>query len=159
MFYVGRAYNRLTGEVMYKPKRPGYLEYAHLSEYMPAYYAYLSEMKKWEAFIAKLPAEAVWERPKLRHATQNEKGVPVRYAGYSRRRKYVNGSGVSANSRILPHRYADEGEKGKGHRREIRRRERAQWLSEWQQDQNRDAAYPMPVSLWFGEDLEIDHEL
>lgn len=127
------AFNRLTGERMEKPKRPSAWEHEHMSEWLPLYYQYISDMKKWDAFVAALPAEYVYKRPKLVHAT--EKGVPVPHLRSGGRRKYVNGAGVSANSRVLPHRYADEGDKGKGHRREIRRKERAQWLSEWQQEE------------------------
>ena len=42
--------------------------------------------------------------------------------------------GVIANSRIVPHRYADEGDKGKVYRRFIRRREERAWLKEWKND-------------------------
>ena len=97
-----------------------------------------------------------------RHATEEERGIPVPRAGYSRRHKYVNGSGVSANSRILPHRYADEGDKGTGHRREIRRKERVQWLQEWQQEQHETDAYSAanwwdvsPVVEW--DDYECEY--
>lgn len=38
--------------------------------------------------------------------------------------------GVSANSRIVNHRYADEGDKGKWYRRFIRRREERFWRRE-----------------------------
>ncbi|AXH66513.1 hypothetical protein SEA_STARBOW_259 [Streptomyces phage Starbow] len=39
-------------------------------------------------------------------------------------------SGVMGGSRILAHRYMDELDNGKWHRREIRRKEKAFWLSE-----------------------------
>ncbi|UFD98000.1 hypothetical protein PQC18_gp62 [Streptomyces phage Pablito] len=44
--------------------------------------------------------------------------------------KSKNGAGVSAGSRVLPHRYADEGEKGGWIRRLIRRREARLWKKE-----------------------------
>ena len=158
-YYWGRAFNPLTREWMEKPKRPSIFDYSHVSEWLPAHYQYISDMKKWEAFIAELPATYVYKRPKLVHAT--EKGVPVPHLRDGKRRKYVNGAGVSANSRILPHRYADEGEKGSGHRREIRRKERAQWLSEWQQEEREayDAYDAETVAQWFydnTDDVDFD---
>lgn len=158
-YYWGRAFNPLTREWMEKPKRPSLFDYEHISEWLPAHYQYISDMKKWDAFIAELPETYVYKRPKLVHAT--EKGVPVAGLRDGKRRKYKNGAGVSANSRILPHRYADEGEKGQGHRREIRRKERAQWLSEWQQEQEQGDAYSVaewwdntPVVPWDGWDTD-----
>lgn len=144
-YHWGRAFNPLTREWMEQPKRPSMFDYSHVSEWLPAHYQYISDMKKWEAFIKELPATYVYKRPKLVHAT--EKGIPVSGLRDGKRRKYVNGAGVSANSRILPHRYADEGDKGNGHRREIRRKERAQWLSEWQQEQRETDAYD--VAEWW----------
>lgn len=145
------AFNRLTGERMEKPKRPSAWEHEHMSEWLPLYYQYISDMKKWDAFVAALPAEYVYERPKLVHAT--EKGVPVPHLRSGGRRKYKNGAGVSANSRILPHRYADEGDKGQGHRREIRRKERAQWQREaYAELMYGDNAYD--TAEWFAGDRE-----
>ncbi|AYB70842.1 hypothetical protein SEA_YABOI_264 [Streptomyces phage Yaboi] len=64
------------------------------------------------------------------------KGIPIPgtgrrscRCGFCSQNSSANG-GVSASSRILPHRYADEGEKGPLLRREIRRKERAVWLAE-----------------------------
>ena len=104
-YHWGRAFNPLTREWMEQPKRPSMFDYSHVSEWLPAHYQYISDMKKWEAFIKELPATYVYKRPKLVHAT--EKGIPVSGLRDGKRRKYVNGAGVSANSRILPHRYAD----------------------------------------------------
>lgn len=126
-YYRARAFNPLTREWREKPQRPSVFDYDHLSEWLPAYYEYVSAMKKWDAFIAELPETYVYKRPKLRHATQEEKGAPVARLRKSGRRKYTNGSGVSANSRVLSHHYAGEGDKGAEHRREIRRKERALW--------------------------------
>ncbi len=56
------------------------------------------------------------------------KGIPV--AGTGKRRWHTKGNragkpnGVMGNSRIVPNRYADEGENGKFHRREIRSKEK-----------------------------------
>ena len=130
--YAG-AYNRLINARMAKPQRPHYSDYPHLSEWYPAYYRYLSEMKVWTEFaesVAKV--RYVYTPPKLTHAT--EKGIPVPRLRKSGRRKFKNGSGVSANSRVLSHRYADEGEKGKGLRREIRRKEKLMWHAEANQE-------------------------
>ena len=139
------AYNRLTGERMYKPERPSLWEAEHISEWLPLHYAYISEMKVWDAFIESLPETFSYVRPKLRHAT--EKGIPVPRTGSYGRRKYKNGAGVSANSRVLSHHYRDEGERGQAHRREIKRKERAMWLSEWQREQEQEDAYS--VADWF----------
>jgi hypothetical protein len=127
------AFNRITKERMRKPVWPSYTDYAHDSEWYPAYYRYVSEMKLWDAFVKALPDDYRYERPKLTHATV--KGVPVAGIRSGGRRKYKNGAGVSANSRVLSHHYRDEGERGKAHRREIKRKERAMWLREWQEEQ------------------------
>lgn len=140
------AINRLTGERMQRPEFPESLRYSHYSEYYQAYYRYVSEMKLWDAFIARMPKVESYKRPKLRHAT--EKGIPVAGLRDGARRKYVNGSGVSANSRILPHRYADEGEKGKGHRREIRRKEETLWRAEAVQEMEEYQDYEGGWSLY-----------
>lgn len=126
------AFNRETGERMEQPKWPDHMQYAHNSEWLPAYYRYVSAMKVWDAFVEALPYDYGYKRHRLTHAT--EKGVPVPRTGCYGRRKYVNGSGVSANSRVLSHRYRDEGEKGKILRREIKRKERALWRSEATQE-------------------------
>ncbi len=63
-------------------------------------------------------------------AANREKGVPVPHTGKRRYRKSVNGSGVSASSRIVS-RYADEGEKGKDVRRTVRRMEERMWRMDW----------------------------
>lgn len=149
MSYIwGSAYNRLTGERMNKPERPRILDFNHLSEWIPAHYQYISDMKKWDAFIAEIPAYAVWERPKLKHAT--EKGIPVPRTGSRRWHSGKNSgkAGVIGNSRVLPHRYMDEGDKGAAHNRHIKRVERAQWLSEWQEDNTSEEAYD--TAEWFG---------
>jgi len=75
---------------------------------------------------------ANWKAERIRmqrHALPEEKGIPVAGTGMTRRRYHSKkdssrSSGVSGNSRVLPHRYMDEGDNGKGHRREIRRKER-----------------------------------
>ena len=128
------GFNRETRERMEKPEYPRLSEFdGDISLYTKATYRYVSEMKVWDAFVESLPPAYEYKRPKLVHAT--EKGVPVPGIRSGGRRKYKNGAGVSANSRVLSHHYRDEGEKGKGHRREIKRKERALWLSEWHQEQ------------------------
>lgn len=42
--------------------------------------------------------------------------------------------GVSGNSRIVPHRYQDDGDNGKAHRREIRRKEERLWRREAEEE-------------------------
>lgn len=54
---------------------------------------------------------------------------PVPGAGRSRWHRRRS-RGVSANSRMVRHRYADEGDKGQWFRRFIRRREERMWRSE-----------------------------
>lgn len=115
--------------------------------HMPAYKSFSSfpeTVKGWEAWQTQCAEWAAYRefcRKRRFHALPEDKGIPVPHTGYQRKFKYANGSGVSANSRILSHRYADEGEKGRNIRREVRRKERAQWLSEWQREQNEDAEY------------------
>jgi len=99
-----------------------------------AYYAFWAELAK----IAK----------RRYHALPEDKGIPVPGTANRNRRKYKNGAGVSANSRVLSHHYADEGEKGQAHRREIKRKERALWLSEWQ-DEERDEQTAYSVTAWY----------
>lgn len=48
--------------------------------------------------------------------------------GYFFRRAKTGG--VIGNSKIVPHRYLDEGDNGHAHRREIRRREERLWRRE-----------------------------
>jgi hypothetical protein len=98
-----------------------------------AYYAWWAELAR----IAK----------KRYHALPEDKGIPVPYTACRTRYKYVNGAGVSASSRVVSHRYADEGDKGKSLRREIKRVERAQWLSEWQEEQESQEVYD--TAEWF----------
>lgn len=150
-YVPGAIRNRLTGETMVRPVYPRFTDYPHVTEWTTAYYRYLSQMKVWNAFLEALPTEYAWERPKLKHATK--KGVPVPRTASHGRRKYKNGAGVSANSRVLPHRYADEGDKGQQHRREIRRKERTLWESEAYAELScADDAYS--VSEWyFGHDM------
>ncbi|QDH93870.1 hypothetical protein SEA_EVY_239 [Streptomyces phage Evy] len=64
------------------------------------------------------------------------KGIPVpgtgrvSCGGYCCHSSSSGNSGVMGNSRIVSHRYMDEGEKGRAHRREIRRKERVFWMAE-----------------------------
>lgn len=153
MSYIwGRAFNRLTGESMSKPQRPSMFEYEHLSEWLPAHYQYISDMKKWDAFIAELPSTYTYERPKLKHA--QEKGIPVARTGSRRWHSGKNSgkAGVIGNSRVLPHRYMDEGDKGKAHNRHIKRVERAQWRAEWEQEQQETEYYGYTVEEYYCDD-------
>jgi hypothetical protein len=52
---------------------------------------------------------------------------PVPHTGRSKQRKYKSARTGSVLSKALPHRYADEGDKGPWLRRVIRRREERFW--------------------------------
>ncbi|WP_128378527.1 hypothetical protein [Streptomyces cavernae] len=60
--------------------------------------------------------------------------IPVAGTGRSRYHSKKNRAGkpngVMSSSRLLPHRYADEGDKGPQFRRTIRRLENIQWRRE-----------------------------
>ncbi len=112
----------------------------------------------WELYRTDRDAyENVWRvwrnlRRKNFHALPEDKGIPVPHTGKIRYRKHRNGSGVSASSRVLSHYYADEGEKGSYVRKLVRNRERAMWLSEWQDEQEAEYGYVMDgcdVTDWF----------
>lgn len=157
-YHWGRAFNPLTREWMEQPKRPSIFDYSHVSEWLPAHYQYISDMKKWEAFIAELPATYVYKRPKLTHAT--EKGIPVPRTGSRRWHSGKNSgkSGVIGNSRVLPHRYMDEGDKGKAHNRHIKRVERAQWRAEAMADMEEYSAYEGGWTLYDWEEDMYDYD-
>lgn len=98
-----------------------------------------------------------WIRNRRFHARQEDKGIPVPHTGVRRYRKSVNGSGVSASSRVLSHYYANEGEKGSYVRKLVRSRERQMWRDEWLTEQNEDAYYGYAVDTysageWFSDD-------
>lgn len=122
--YRVRAFNRLTGESMERPEMPRIMAFDHMSDWLPAYYSYVSAMKVFEAFAAQCPAFPMWERPKMKHAER--KGIPVPRTGYRRWHSGANKgkSGVIANSHVVSHRYMSEGDKGPSLRREIKRKER-----------------------------------
>lgn len=84
-----------------------------------------------------------------REMATRTKGVPIPGVSFQRRYKHVNGSGVSASSRVLSHHYADEGEKGKGIRRQIRRIERRMWRDEWLREQFESEEFDYDVNEWF----------
>lgn len=84
--------------------------------------------------------DASYSRLVAREYARSEKGIPVpgtgNYHGHSG--KNSGKTGVIANSHVVSHRYADEGEKGPCLRREIKRKERimvkaeiAQGFSDW----------------------------
>ncbi|MFI7089620.1 hypothetical protein ACIBUR_39300 [Streptomyces anulatus] len=56
--------------------------------------------------------------------------LPVARTGRTNRRKYRHARTGTMGSKALSHRYGDEGEKGPGHRRLIRRAEHRQWRRE-----------------------------
>lgn len=61
----------------------------------------------------------------------SSRGIPVPGTGVKRFRDTSRQPGVMANSRIVSGRWADEREKGKKLRREIRRKEKTLWMREW----------------------------
>ena len=57
-------------------------------------------------------------------------GYPKWRSGYTDRRAGVP-SGVSANERLLNHRYRDEGDSGPAYRRQLRRVSERFWRADW----------------------------
>lgn len=55
------------------------------------------------------------------------RSAPVPRTGRTKRRKYRHARTGTVGSKVLPHRYGDEGVKGPKHRRQIRRREERLW--------------------------------
>lgn len=93
-----------------------------------AWEEYKNELRAWWRYVAS-----------LRYTTLPEyKGIPVPDTGKRNRRKHKNGPGVSAHSRVLSRRFADEGKKGKHVRRSVRQRERELWVADWLAEQNGD---------------------
>lgn len=83
------------------------------------------------------------------HALPEDKGTPVPCTGKRKRRKWENGSGVSASSRVLSHYYADEGDKGRWVRKVVRNRERRMWRDEWLREQFESEEFDYDVNEWF----------
>lgn len=79
-------------------------------------------------------------------------GVPIPRTGRKTKYTTADGSrrsaGVSGNSHILSHHYADELENGPAHRREIRRKERSAWLREWQDEIDSELSEMMAYESW-----------
>lgn len=104
----------------------------------------------------------VWRSLRRRnfHALPEEKGTPVAGTGGKRWRKWsANNGGVSAGSHVVSHHYANEGDKGRTVRKLVRNRERALWLSEWQEEQNYSAYDSETVAQWFydnSDDVDSD---
>lgn len=81
----------------------------------------------------------VWQtayRAEIRRMYALDNGIPIPGTGKSSNLgHYRDGagrsSGVISNSRVLPYRFKEEGNYGPTYRREIRRAERVQWLSEY----------------------------
>jgi hypothetical protein len=92
--------------------------------------------ENWREYSQARDAHWAWMRGRRFHALPEDKGIPVSHTGKRKRRKCTNGAGVSASSRVLSHYYADEGDKGRWVRKVVRNRERALWLSEWQDEQD-----------------------
>jgi hypothetical protein len=129
----------------------------------PEYRSFSSfnSLEEWEEWIAeyrpKMYEYWAWLAKRRFHAMPEEKGVPVAGTGVKRyhSKKNRGKSGVIGGSRMLPHRYTDEGDKGKGHNRHIKRVERRMWLSEAQEEHNTpDDSYS--VRAWFSEDYDED---
>lgn len=81
------------------------------------------------------PLDAYVSIAKARNYANSTKGVPVPGTGRTACSGYCchsssGKSGVMGGSRILAHRYMDELDNGRWHRREIRRKERALWMAE-----------------------------
>ncbi len=58
------------------------------------------------------------------------RSAPVPRTGRAKSRKYHNARTGTVGSKVLPHRYGDEGEKGPKHRRQVRRCEERLWRRE-----------------------------
>jgi hypothetical protein len=68
-----------------------------------------------------------------REVANASRGIPIPGTGRGGHWGKANASrnsGVMGNSRILPHRYMDELDNGRQHRREIRRKENVMWKAE-----------------------------
>lgn len=57
-----------------------------------------------------------------------------RHRWHSRKSRAGRPNGVLSASRILPHRYADEGDKGRWFRRILRRCEERAWVREFKEE-------------------------
>ncbi|MET8691761.1 hypothetical protein ABZV65_04350 [Streptomyces bauhiniae] len=70
--------------------------------------------------------------------------LPIPGTGGKRGRYSTRSRGVSGSSRIIPHRYPDEGDRGPNFRRQIRKREDALWRKEASE---RPMIYPVLIGL------------
>lgn len=110
-------------------------------------------IKGWEAWRENRTAWYeywAWNAKRRFHARPEDKGIPVPGTGRWRWHSSKNSgkTGVIGSSRMLPHRYMDEGDKGKGHNRHIKRLERALWQREWL-DEGYDVEDAVTVAQWF----------
>lgn len=117
------------------------------------YHTFPDTLKGWDAWRENRAAWYeywAWNAKRRFHALPEEKGIPV--PGTSAKRwhsgKNSGKTGVIGSSRMLPHRYMDEGDKGKGHNRHIKRLERALWQREWL-DEGYDYEDASSASEWF----------
>lgn len=106
----------------------------------------------WRENRAAWYAYWTWMSKRRFHALPEDKGVPVPHTGrrHWHSRKDSGKTGVIGSSRMLPHRYMDEGDKGKDHNRHIKRLEKALWLREWVEEQQ-DQEEGYSASEWFYE--------
>lgn len=122
------------------------------------YHTFPDTLKGWDAWRENRAAWYeywAWNAKRRFHALPEEKGIPV--PGTSAKRwhsgKNSGKTGVIGSSRMLPHRYMDEGDKGKGHNRHIKRLERALWQREWL-DEGYDVEDAYSASEWYSRTSE-----
>ena len=109
------------------------------------------DFDEWGEWRTELYAYWSWLSKRRFHARQEDKGIPVPGTGKSRWHSGKNSgkTGVIGSSRMLPHRYMDEGDKGKGHNRHIKRLEKRMWQQDWL-DEGYDVEDASTPSEWFG---------
>lgn len=103
-----------------------------------------------KALIAELVAE---HRRANRRVFATIKGEPVAGTGKSSNMGSLRSSaggnnGVLSRERLLPHRYMDEGDRGKNYRRQLRRLSEAAWRREWADEQRSELEEMMSYDSW-----------
>lgn len=113
------------------------------------------DFDEWGVWRNDLYAYWSWLSKRRFHALPEDKGIPVPGTGSSRWHSGKNSgkTGVIGSSRMLPHRYMDEGDKGKSHNRHIKRLERRLWLQDWL-DEGYDHEDAVTVGEWFSRSSE-----